>query len=109
MFYAKLRFWGGLANDLANKITSIRLVSWLLSKDTRRKGRDTHLLMHRPNVRRTHLLRAEKRRIRRSVCRRLYANHTIYDWVKRRRLFNEVIVALEERGYRLQGKGAMHQ
>lgn len=87
-------------NNLVNKITSIRLISYLLSKDTRRKGRDTHLLTRRPNVRRTHLLRAEKLRIRRNVCKRLYANHIIYDWVKRRRLFYEAIVALEERGYR---------
>ena len=79
LFHVKLRFWYSLANDLVNKITSIRLISCLRVKDTRRKGRDTHLLMHRLNVRRIHLLQAEKRRIRRSVCRRLYANHTIYD------------------------------
>ena len=79
LFHVKLRFRGGLANDLVNKITSIRLISWLLSKDTHRRGRDTHLLMRHPNVQQIHLLQAEKRRIRRSVCRRLYANHTIYE------------------------------
>lgn len=91
----KLRFWGGLVNDLVNKIISIHLISCLLVKDIRLINRDKHLLERLPNVLQTHLLLVEQRRIRRNECKRLFAGHTIYGLVTLRiRVYVKVVVTV---------------
>ena len=54
-----MRVWGGLVNDLVNKIISIHLISFLLVKDIRLINRDKHLLVRLPNVLQIHLLLIE--------------------------------------------------
>ena len=91
---------GGLANDLANKIISNRLIFCLRVKDIRLISRGKHLSMLLQNVQRIHLLQVEQRRIRRSACKKLYASRIIYDLVKPRKYVFVRVEVLVVRGCR---------
>ena len=53
----------------------------LRAKGIRRINRNRPLSTLLRSVLQIHLLLVAQRRIRRSACRMLYANHIIYDWV----------------------------
>ena len=97
-----MRFGDGLVNDLVNKITSNRLIFCLRVKDTRRISLGKHLSTLQRNVLQIHLLQAAQRRIHRSVCKKLYASHIVYDWVARRKYVCEEVEAKAVRECRLE-------